>query len=73
MGVDNLLGKLIGRTISASRRSPVEYAAEVGLAKHLIETIGSYKAAHPELTDSMVGDAVRMVVKCIEENAGEID
>jgi hypothetical protein len=73
MSVDNLLGKLVGRTISAGRRAPQEHAAELRLAKLLIETLGSYKAAHPELTDAMAVDAVRMVVKCIEENSGAIN
>jgi hypothetical protein len=73
MSVDQLLGKLVGRTISAVRRAPGTHTAEVSLAKVLIETLGTYKAAHPELTDAMAVDAVRMVVKCIEENAGKID
>jgi hypothetical protein len=73
MGVENLLGKLVGRTISAGRRPPAAHTAELNLAKTLIETLGSYKATHPEITDAMAGDALRMVVKCIEENAGQIN
>ncbi len=73
MSVDNLLGKLIGRTIDASRRAPETHAAELRLAKALIEAIDRYKTAHPEVTDDMAVAAVRMVVKCIEENAGAIN
>jgi hypothetical protein len=74
MSVDNLLGKLVTRTISASRRAPATaHSLELHLAKSLIETLGSFKAAHPEFTDEMASGALRMVVKCIDENAGAIN
>jgi hypothetical protein len=73
MSVDRLLANLIGRTMSTGRRGPEAYAVEVKLAKLLIETIGQYKDAHPEITDAVAVGAVRMVVKCIDENSGRID
>ena len=73
MGVDRLLTHLMGRTMSAGRQSPEVYSAELKLATVLIEMLGSYKAAHPEVTDAMAAGAVRMVVKCIDENAGQIN
>ena len=73
MSVDNLLGKLVGRTISASRRVPAAHAVELDLAKTLIEVIASYKATHPEFRDDMAANALRMVTKCLDENAGAIN
>jgi hypothetical protein len=73
MSVDQLLAKLMGRTMSAGQRGPADHLAETKLAKFLIETLGSYKAAHPEITDTMAANALRMVVKCIEENSGAIN
>jgi hypothetical protein len=73
MSVDNLLNKLAGRTISASRRAPDAHCLELSLAACLIETLGSFKAAHPEFGDEMAASALRMVVKCVDENAGAIN
>jgi hypothetical protein len=73
MSVDNLLGKLVGRTVSASRRAPAAHALELNLAKLLIETLGTFKATNPGFTDEMAGSALRMVVKCLDENAGKVD
>jgi hypothetical protein len=73
MSVDNLLNKLVTRTISGNRRAPAAaHSLELHLAKSVIETLGSFKAAHPEFTDEMAGGALRMVVKCIDENGGAI-
>jgi hypothetical protein len=73
MGVDRLLEKLNGRTMSTGRPGPAAYAAEVNLAKVLIETLGTYKAEHAEITDAIAAGAVRMVLKCIDENVGRIN
>jgi hypothetical protein len=59
--------------MSVGRRGPEAYAAEVKLAKILIETLGQYKESNPETTDAIAVGAVRMVVKCIDENGGKID
>jgi hypothetical protein len=73
MSVDRLLANLMGRTMSAGRRGPEAYAAEVKLAKVLIETLGQYKQSNPEITDAIAVGAVRMVVKCIDESGGKIE
>ena len=73
MSVDHLLDKLAFRTLSSGRRPLQAHAAESALAKLLIETLGSYKLAHPQITDEVVADAVRTVLKCIDENDGAIN
>jgi hypothetical protein len=74
MSVENLLGKLVTRTISVSRRAPAAaHSLELSLAKSLIEALGTFKAAHPEFTDEMATGALRMVGKCLDENAGAIN
>ena len=73
MPVQRLLGNLVGRTMSVGRSGPEAYAAEMKLAKVLIEALGQYKDAHPETTDAIAAGAVRMVTKCIDENGGKIE
>jgi hypothetical protein len=72
MSVDNLLRKLRGRTASG-RLGPEEYDAVVKLARRLVKSLDDYRETRPEVTDNVVTEAIRMVAKCIAENAGKID
>lgn len=72
MSVERLLEALNALAHGTGRPRTDDDAAELRLAKFLIETLGVYQAEHPEFTGAMIRQAVATVIKCIDATGGEM-